>query len=151
MACDLYCCLLPKFEASRAFARAFLSLKMVLWPRREGSARCCLHKKNVQSGGFVVKRRDVVPTSPLALRWMCDSPWIGCARGAKNNTHIYVAWTREWSWHVISIVSCSHSVKLCPLVARAFQSQQCRSYLNMNNSYYLVSPFLWNFRQRIWF
>ena len=33
---------------------------------------------------------------------------------AKNNTHIYVAQQAriEWSWHVISIVACCHSVKL---------------------------------------
>jgi len=30
----------------------------------------------------------------------------------------------EWSWRVISIVACCHSVKLCAHVARAFRSQQ---------------------------
>jgi len=30
----------------------------------------------------------------------------------------------EWSWHVISIVACCHSEKLCTLVAQAFRSQQ---------------------------
>ena len=30
----------------------------------------------------------------------------------------------EWSWHVISIVACSYSVKLCALATRSFQSQQ---------------------------
>ena len=29
----------------------------------------------------------------------------------------------EWSWHVIFTVTCCHSVKLCALAARAFQSQ----------------------------
>ena len=46
---------------------------------------------------------------------------------AKNNTHIYM-WCEqaiiEWSWHVISIVACCHSVKLWALAARAFRSQQ---------------------------
>ena len=46
---------------------------------------------------------------------------------AKNNTHIYL-WREqaiiEWLWHVISIVACRHSLKLCALAARAFRSQQ---------------------------
>ena len=55
--------------------------KIVLWP---GCERSCqvrrLYKNNVRSVRFVVKRRDVVATSRLALRWMCDSPRTGCAR-----------------------------------------------------------------------
>ena len=43
-----------------------------------------------------------VATSPLALRWMCDSPRTGCAR---RTTPIYI-WHEqaiiEWSWRVIS-------------------------------------------------
>ena len=31
---------------------------------------------------------------------------------------------KEWSWHVISIVACCHSVKLYVYAARAFRSQQ---------------------------
>jgi len=30
----------------------------------------------------------------------------------------------EWSWRVISVVACCHSVKLCAHAARAFRSQQ---------------------------
>ena len=30
----------------------------------------------------------------------------------------------EWSWHVISIAACWHSVKFCPHAAPAFRSQQ---------------------------
>ena len=46
---------------------------------------------------------------------------------AKNNTHILYMWRKqaiiEWSWHVISIVACCHSVKLCALAAQYFWSQ----------------------------
>jgi len=65
-----------------------------------------------------------VATSPLALRWMCDSPRTGCAR---RTTHIYKCRKQaitEWSWHVTSTVACCHSVKLCELAARTFRSQQ---------------------------
>jgi len=65
-----------------------------------------------------------VATSPLALRWMCDSPRTGCAW---RTTPIYM-WreqaTIEWSWHVISIVTCYHSAKVCAHAARDFRSQQ---------------------------
>ena len=60
--------------------------------------------------------------SPV-LRWMCDSPWTGCAW---RITSIYM-WHKqaiiEWLWHVISIVACCHSVKFCALAAQAFQLQ----------------------------
>jgi len=99
--------------------------KMVMWPECEGHARCSLHKKNVRLVRFIVKRRGC-----------CCNLSVGAALNviftmnrmcAKNNTHIYVAWTSntviEWLWHVISIVACCHSVKLCTLVTRAVQSQ----------------------------
>ena len=67
--------------------------------------------------------RSILATSPLALRWMCDSPWTGCVR---RTTPIYM-WHEqailEWLRRMISIVSCCHSVKLCALAARGFRSQ----------------------------
>ena len=58
---------------------------------------------------------------------MCDSPRTGCAR---RITPIYM-WREQaiiqWSRHVISIVVCRHSVKLCALSARSFRSQQLHS------------------------
>ena len=72
---------------------------------------CC------QSFGFAA-------TSPLALRWICDSPRTGCAR---RTTSLYT-WREqaltEWLRCMISIVACCHSVKLCALAARVFRSQQ---------------------------
>ena len=51
---------------------------------------------------------------------MSDSPRTECAWRA---TPIY-KWREqaiiEWSWHVISIVACCHSVKFCALATRAF-------------------------------
>ena len=70
-------------------------------------------------------------TSPLALRWICNSPRTGCAR---RITPLYT-WREqaiiEWSWHVISVVACYHSVKLCAIVARAFWSQQNGAVIRM--------------------
>jgi len=65
-----------------------------------------------------------VATNLLALCKNVRFPKNGMR--AKNNT-IYM-WREqaieEWSWHVISIVACCHSEKLCTLVAQAFRSQQ---------------------------
>ena len=89
---------------------------------------------------------STVATSPVVLRWLCDSPRTGCAR--RTTPYIYVARTSnnrmivacnlwwyqrcernnsvrgEWSWHVNSIVPCCHSAKLCACAARDFRSQQ---------------------------
>ena len=55
---DLYCCLLSQCEALRTCRSGFSNRnKMVLWPGYEGRARFSLHKKNMWSVRFVVKRR----------------------------------------------------------------------------------------------
>ena len=101
--------------------------------------------KNVWLVRFVVKRRDVVATSPLALRWMCDSPWMGCVW---RTTPMYM-WHEqaiiEWSWHVLSIVACCHSVKLCILIARAFQLQQCNAEKELFSLQLVYFVRHWNF------
>ena len=65
----------------------------------------------------------IVATSPLALRWICDSPRTGFAR----RITLICMWreqaTIEWLWRMISIVACCHSVKICAHAARAFRSQ----------------------------
>ena len=64
-----------------------------------------------------------VATSPVALRWMCDSRLTGCVR---KITPIYTWHEKaitEWSRRVISFVACCHSAKLCALAARASRSQ----------------------------
>jgi len=52
--------------------------------------------------GFTGCLNSCVATSPLALRWMCDSPWTGCAR---RTTPIYM-WREQaliqWSRWVMS-------------------------------------------------
>ena len=98
--------------------------KTVLWPGREGRARCRLHTKKVRSVRFAVKRCCCNLSVGIALYVRFTTNRM-CA---KNNTHIYM-WREqviiEWSWHVISIVACCRSVKLSALAARAFRSQQC--------------------------
>jgi len=65
--------------------------KMVLWPGCEGRADFSLHTKNMRSVRFVVKRWDVVATSPVVLHWLCDTPWNGiCAK----NKNMY-AWSEQ--------------------------------------------------------
>jgi len=60
---------------------------MVLCPGCEGHARCSLHKKNVRSVWFVVKRRyccnlsvDIVLNVRFTMNGMCT----------KNKTHMHV-------------------------------------------------------------
>ena len=60
-----------------------------------------------------------VATSLVALRWLCDSPWTGCARRTKN---MYVARTSnnrvipmEWSWWVTSNYACEPGEQLIVL------------------------------------
>ena len=76
----LYCCLLPQCEALRTCRSGFpITTK-----------RCCDQDVKVVPGadftkrtcdrcGLLKKGGDVVATSRLALRWMCDSPRTGCA------------------------------------------------------------------------
>ena len=66
----------------------------------------------------------IIATSPLALRWMRGSPRTRCTRRASPIYMWHEQAIIEWSWHVIFIVACCHSVKLCALAARAFRSQQ---------------------------
>jgi len=72
--------------------------KMVLWTGCECRARCIFHTKNVRSVWFVVKRGDVVATSPLVLGWLCNSPLMECVR---RITPLYT-WREqaiiEWLW-----------------------------------------------------
>ena len=79
----------------RSFAHIPLGIsdrnKMVLWPGCEGRAEFSLYTKNVWSVRFVLKRGDVVATSPVVLRWLCDSPRTRCA--CRTTPHIYVART----------------------------------------------------------
>jgi len=66
---------------------------------------------------------ESVATSPLALRWMCDSSRRGCARRTKH-----ITWGEraiiECSRHVISFAACRHSVKLYAHAALVCRSQQ---------------------------
>jgi len=88
--------------------------KVVLWPGWEG------RKKNVDRCGSLLKEGCCCNLSvdvALNVRFtngMC----------ATNKTHIQYMWREqaiwEWSWHVISIVACCHSVKLCAIAARGF-------------------------------
>ena len=82
---DLYYCLLPQCETLWTCRSGFA---LVLCQGCENHARCSLHKKNVLSVWFVVKRRcccnllvDIVFNVRFTVNGMCT----------KNKTHIYVA------------------------------------------------------------
>jgi len=65
--------------------------KMVLWSGCEGRAKCSLHKKNVRSVRFVVKRRGCCCNLSVGIAlnvWFSTNGMC-----TKNNTHIYVART----------------------------------------------------------
>ena len=131
MACDLYCCFLPQYEALRICCSAFpittkwccdQDVKVVL-----GSA---FTQRMFDRCGLLQKVGDVVATTPLALRW---NAWFTTNEYAWRKTPytVYVAWTSnnrlEWSWCVNSIVACCHSAKLCAhATLLAFQSLQSK-------------------------
>jgi len=57
------------------------------------------------------KTTCTVAIFPLVLRWMCDSSRTGCPRRLTPRCMWGEQAIIEWSWHVISIVACCHSVK----------------------------------------
>jgi len=69
-------------------------------------------------------KRSLLLLQSLRWRWMCDSPRTGCAR----RTAPVHTWREqaiiEWIWHVMSIVACCHSAKLCAHAVRDFRSLQ---------------------------
>ena len=134
-ACDLYCCLLPQFEVLRTCRSGFpITTKWSCDQDLKVVASVVFAKRTCNQCGSLQKG-DVVATSPLALRLMCDSLQTGCAQ---RTTPIYM-WPKqaimEWSRCVIS-VACCWSVKLCTLATRAFRSQQLQ-----NTNYQKI--FLW--------
>jgi len=72
--------------------------------------------------------KAIVATSPMALRWLCDSPRTGCAW---RITPLYMqreqAMIREIA-SMISIVACCRGAKLCAHAARDFRSQHNQQY-----------------------
>jgi len=103
-------------------ARAFRSQQNGTVTRMWRSCQVHTSQKECVVGAIHCKKKDVVATSPLALPGMCDSPRMGCARRTTLMWHEQAI--IEWSSHVISIVACCHSMKLCALAAQAFWSQQ---------------------------
>ena len=129
-ACDLYCCVLPQCKALRTCCSDFLiTTKWCCDQDVKVVPGAVFTKKSCNRCGLLLKGGGVVATSPLALRWMCDSPRTGCAW---RITPIYMRDKQaiiEWSWCVISVVACCHGVKLCGLATRAFRSQQYLRYV----------------------
>ena len=73
--------------------------------------------------GSLWKGGDVVATSPVVLRWLCDSTRTGCAWRITPLCMWREQAIREWSRRAISIVACCHGAKLCAHAARDFRSQ----------------------------
>ena len=60
-----------------------------------------------------------VAKSSLALRGMCDLPRTGCVSRITPILKWHEQAFTEWSWRVLSIVTCCHSVKLCVHICRS--------------------------------
>ena len=113
---NLCCCSLPQCEALCTCRFGFPSATK--W--------CCDHddvkvmpdapftKRMCDRCGSLLKGKDVVATSLLTLRWMCDSPWTGCLWWIKP---IYVARTNN------NRVICCLLSQCEAFAARAFLSQ----------------------------
>jgi len=71
-----------------------------------------------------VNKGHTVATSPVMLRWLCDSPRMGCAWRITPLCMWREQAITEWSRRVISVVACCHRAKLCEHGARDFRSQQ---------------------------
>jgi len=121
----LYCCLLPRCEALRTCRSGFpIATKWccdqdvkVVWSSTFTQRKC-------DRCGSLWKGGDVVATSPVVLRWLCDSPRTGCAWRITPLCMWREQAIIEWSRRVISIVACCHGAKLCAHAARDFRSQQ---------------------------
>ena len=106
-------------------------IKMVLWPGCGGHAEfTAFTQRTCDRCGSLWKGGDVVATSPVVLRWLCDSPLTGCAW---RITPLYMqreqAIVREIA-SMISVVACCHGAKLCAHAAWVFRSQH---YYGENN------------------
>jgi len=96
---DLYCCLLPQYEALCTCCSSFSSRnKMVLWPGCEGCALWSL-QKNVRSVRFIVKKRGCCCNHSVGVAlhvWFTTNGMC-----AKNNTtymwreHAIIEWWRR--------------------------------------------------------
>ena len=121
--CDLCCCLLPQCLALHTCFSGFPIEKsgavttMWRWCQVQRSQKECA------IGAVHCKMEGCWCNLQMALLWMCDSLWTGCAR---RTLHKYI-WRQqaitEWSRSVISIVACCHSMKLCAHAAWASRSQ----------------------------
>ena len=85
-----------------------------------------------------VTETQSVTTSPVVLRWLCDSPQMGCAR--RTTPYVHVA--RTSNNRVISsgdhYCAYCHGAKLCAHAARDFRSQHC-----MRSSIVHATPLCW--------
>jgi len=102
------------------------------WKGPTGHCRGPLANIQKRTWEMLVNRMWIanVATSPVVLRWLCDSPRTGCAWRIKP---LYMkreqAIVREIA-SMISIVACCHGAKLCAHAARDFWSQHLTKILN---------------------
>ena len=81
---DLYCCSLPQCKALRTCRSGFpIATKWCCDQDVECVPGLAFAQRTCDRCGSSKKGGDVIATSPLALRWMCDSPRTGCARSTK--------------------------------------------------------------------
>ena len=77
---DLYCCLLPRWEALRTCRSGFpIATKWCCDQDVKVVRSTAFTQRTCDRCGSLWKGGDVVATSPVVLRWLCDSPRMGCA------------------------------------------------------------------------
>ena len=146
---DLYCCLLPRCEALRICRSGFpIATKWCCDQGVKVVPRSAFTQRRRDRCGSLQKGGDVVATSSVVLRWLCDSPRTRCAwrqkyvcvERASNNKRdcdvvALLIWTcerlnvttsvrKERLRRMISIVACCRGAKLCAHAARDIRSQQ---------------------------
>ena len=125
MACEHYCCLLPKCEALCTCRLDFRSQQNGAVTRMWRSCRVQPSHKERAIGAVRCKIEGML-LQPLRRR--CVKCVIHHERDVREEQHHTYMWREqaimEWSWHANSIVACCHSAKLCVHAAWDFRSQQ---------------------------
>jgi len=111
----------------RGFRKLGISLMMLRCHYANIFASICkpdsLWSREVVKGNLCWRLLEIVATSPVALRWLCDSPRTGCAWRITPLCMWREQAIIEWSRRVISTVACCHGAKLCAHAARDFRWQ----------------------------
>ena len=126
-----YCCLLPQCEALRICRSGFpIATKWCCDQDVKVVRSSAFTQRTCDRCGSLKKGGDVVATSPVVLRWLCDSPRTGCAW--RTTPYIYVARTSN------NRVNMACELYCCLL-------PQCEA-LRICRSGFPIATLVWSFR-----